>query len=290
MVVRPAGIATLTVFCALTGLFLGAVLARRASTLALGSVMVWVLVVPLPTPGWPPRGWVMVACDVGQGDGLVLEAAPGSAVVVDTGPEPASMDRCLRRLGVRRIPLLVLTHFHADHIDGLAGALHERQVDAIEVTSLADPFSGAQQVRAVAARAGVPVRIASYGETARAGRLTWQVLAPSHDPPAGSESPPNDASLVLLVQVRGIRILLMGDEEGGSQAQVLQDTGGVRADVLKVAHHGSARQDPDLVRATGARLAVISVGAGQRLRPPRAVTARAPARCRHAGRAHRPGR
>ena len=67
--------------------------------------------------------------------------------------------------------------------------------------------------------------------------------------------------MVLLVETRGIRILMMGDEEDGSQAQLLRDTGGVRADVLKVAHHGSARQDPDLVRATGARLAVISVGA-----------------------------
>ena len=52
----------------------------------------------------------------------------------------------------------------------------------------------------------------------------------------------------------------MGDEEDGSQSRLLRETGGVRADVLKVAHHGSARQDPDLVRATGARLAVISVG------------------------------
>ena len=52
----------------------------------------------------------------------------------------------------------------------------------------------------------------------------------------------------------------MGDEEDGSQERLFAETGGVRADVLKVAHHGSARQDPDLVRATGARLAVISVG------------------------------
>ncbi len=256
----PLGLALLTVVCVLVCLFLGAVLARRVSTLALGSLMVGVLLVPLPTPGWPPQGWVMVACDVGQGDGLVLHAGPGSAVVVDTGPDPAAMDDCLRRLDVQRIPLVVLTHFHADHVDGLAGALHGRSVGAIEVTSLADPLSGAQQVRGVADRAGVPVRTAAYGETGRVGPLTWQVIAPSHEPSAGSESPPNDASLVLLVRTQGIRILMMGDEEGGSQSQLMRDTGGVPADVLKVAHHGSARQDPDLVRSTGARLAVVSVG------------------------------
>ncbi len=116
-------------------------------------------------------------------------------------------------------------------------------------------------MQGLAARAGVPVHVASYGETGRVGPLSWQVIAPSHPPSSASESPPNDASVVLLVETRGIRILMMGDEEDGSQGQLMRDTGGVRADVLKVAHHGSARQDPDLVRATGAGLAVISVGA-----------------------------
>jgi competence protein ComEC len=254
------GVAVLTVLCLVVSLVLGALLARRAGTLVLGVVMVGVLLVPLPSPGWPPRGWVMVACDVGQGDGLVLNAGPHTAMVVDTGPDPAAMDGCLRRLGVDRVPLLVLTHFHADHVDGLSGAMRGRDVGAIEVTSLADPPSGAVEVHDVASRSGVPVRVAAYGETGRLGRLSWQVIAPSEPPPSDSESPPNDASVVLLVQTRGIRILLMGDEEDGSQAELLRETGGVRADVLKVAHHGSARQDPDLVRDTGARLAVISVG------------------------------
>ena len=70
----------------------------------------------------------MVACDVGQGDGLVLNAGRGSAMVVDAGPDPRAMDGCLRRLGVERVPLLVLTHFHADHVDGLAGVVHGRRV------------------------------------------------------------------------------------------------------------------------------------------------------------------
>ncbi len=68
--------------------------------------------------------------------------------------------------------------------------------------------------------------------------------------------------MVLLVRSRGIRLLLMGDEEEASQTRLLRETGGVRADVLKVAHHGSASQDPDLVRATGTRVAVVSVGEG----------------------------
>ena len=106
------------------------------------------------------------------------------------------------------------------------------------------------------------MRVASPGERARVGPLRWQVVAPTGPTPPDSDSPPNDASVVLLVESRGIRLLLMGDEEEASQARLLRETGGIAADVLKVAHHGSASQDPDLVRATGARLAVVSVGAG----------------------------
>lgn len=256
----PAGVAALSVLCVVIALLLGALLARRTATVCLGVLMVVALLVPLPTPGWPPRDWVMVACDVGQGDGLVLNAGHGSAVVVDAGPDADAMDRCLGALGVRSVPLVVLTHFHADHVDGLEGVLHDRSVGRIAVTSLADPLSGVRLVEGVAARAGVPVQRAAYGEVGRLGALSWQVVAPSRTPSPGVESPPNESSVVLLVESRGIRLLLMGDEEEGSQARLWRETAGVRADVLKVAHHGSARQEPDLVRGLGASLAVISVG------------------------------
>lgn len=254
------GVAVLTVLCVVIALFLGALLARRAATICVGVLMVTAMMVPLPTPGWPPRDWVMVACDVGQGDGLVLNAGQGSAVVVDAGPDADAIDRCLGTLGVERVPLVVLTHFHADHVDGLEGVLHDRSVGRIEVTALADPLSGVHLVEGVAARAGIPVQRAAYGEVAKLGPLAWQVVAPSRMPSAEAESPANEASVVLLVESRGIRLLLMGDEEEGSQARLWREAAGVRADVLKVAHHGSARQDPDLVRGLGARLAVISVG------------------------------
>ena len=145
-------------------------------------------------------------------------------------------------------------------MDGLEGVLHDRQVGAIEVTTLAEPMSGVRLVQALAASARVPVQRAAYGESRRVGPLRWQVIAPAQEPSADSESPPNDSSIVMLVETHGQRILLMGDEEDTSQDDLLRTTGGVRADVLKVAHHGSARQDPDLLRGLGARLAVISVG------------------------------
>ena len=116
-------LALLTLLCA--GVVAGTpwVLRRRWAGCGCAALMVVAVLQPVPTLGWPPDGWVMVACDVGQGDGLVLSSGPGTAVVVDTGPEPEAMSRCLDRLGVRSVAAVVITHLHADHVDGLAGVL-----------------------------------------------------------------------------------------------------------------------------------------------------------------------
>lgn len=272
--VSAPGLVGLTVLTVLVALLLGPVLARRDAALLLTAVLVVCLLVPMPGGGggprwwppwpsaWPPAGWAMVACDVGQGDGLVLRVGPGEAVVVDAGPDPDAMDGCLRRLGVDRVPVVVLTHFHADHVAGLEGVLRGREVGAVETTSLRDPATGVRLVDEAAAAAGVPVRTASYGESRRVGDLRWQVVGP-----IGRESEANDASVVVLAEVAGepgTRMLLLGDQEQPSQQRLLRslpDLGGAPIDVLKVAHHGSADQHPELVRAAAADLAVISVGA-----------------------------
>ena len=81
-------------------------------------------------------GWVLVACDVGQGDALVLNtgAGPGRRGRHRTGSE-GRWTGCLSRLGVRSVPLVVLTHFHADHVDGLPAVLAGRATAEVEVTA-----------------------------------------------------------------------------------------------------------------------------------------------------------
>ena len=238
---------------------------RRTTGLACCGVLVAAVLVRVPTPGWPPGGWLMVACDVGQGDGLVLNTgAPHTAVVVDAGPDPTAMDVCLSGLGVTRVPLVVLTHFHADHVDGLPGVLHGRDVARIEVSRLADPPDGVRLVRDAAAGAGLTPRVAPYAVTRRIGDLTLEPVWPLPTSPTvgpGDGSTANNASVVLLARIRGVTFLLGGDIEPEGQATLAAMLPGLHVDVLKVPHHGSRYQDVPFLQSLGARLAVISVGA-----------------------------
>src|SRR5690606_2997039 len=187
-------------------------LLRRPVIAAAAAAAAAAVLVAAPSPGWPPDGWLLVGCRVGQGDAFVLNAGHGSAVVVDAGPEPAAVDRCLDDAGVERVPLLVLTHYHEDHVGGLRGVLDGRRVAEVLVSPLREPREQAAMVAADLADAGVPLAEAAAGERRAVGPLEVRVIWPRTIIGAG-ESAANDASVVLDVLTHGVRVLLAGDIE-----------------------------------------------------------------------------
>lgn len=253
-----------------------------------------VVLVPIRTwhPGWPPRDWVLAACDVGQGDALALSLGDHTAIVIDVGPDPRTVDACLDRLRIEHIVLLVLTHPHADHIAGLNGALHGRSVAAIAVAphelngqaadsvarSTASPGDGsatgtdtrgvvgnAADVRAIATRESITVLELSAGHLLEFGDLRLDVLASatSARPRALGADDANNRSLVIAATTPAGRILLTGDIEDTAQQRLLRrDADALRADILKVPHHGSRTTTAAFLAAVRPRLAVVSAGTG----------------------------
>ncbi len=101
----------------------------------------------------------------------------------------------------------------------------------------------------------------------------------AHHSAAGADdgeesSAENDESLIVRVDTPTMSLLATGDVEQAGQQAALSDPAALRVDVLKVPHHGSARQDPDFLRATGARIAIVSVGADNAYGHPTAGTLR----------------
>ncbi|MFV0633285.1 ComEC/Rec2 family competence protein [Demequina sp.] len=204
------------------------------------------------------EGWDVVACDVGQGDMMLLRAGPAQAVVIDTGPAADVARACLEAHGVREVPLLVVTHPHADHDGGVAGVL--------AVASVGQAWINAESLGTGAARLlereGVPIRVPERGERFAFGDADLTVLSALHAEP---ESATNDGSVVVLARAQEATVLALGDLEPDGQTVLASALSrGVSVDAVKVAHHGSAAQDPGLIALIDARVALVSAGEGNR--------------------------
>ncbi|MBM9467352.1 ComEC/Rec2 family competence protein [Nakamurella leprariae] len=256
----PAGIVLLV---GSTGVGLLVLRARRVRALVaatgLGAVVV-LLPAQWMSPGWPLPSWRVALCEVGQGDAILLRTeAPDAAVVVDTGPDPHLMDACLDRFGITVVPLVVLTHLHADHVDGLPGVLDGRTVGAVGVGPGREPAGAWQAVLHDADAAGVPVVPLPTGTRWWTGGVVLEVLGPRGSW-GGSEGAVNNESVVLTATVDGLRVLLTGDIEREAQQALLDAGVDLTADVLKAPHHGSGNLLPTFVRAVAAPVVLIGVG------------------------------
>jgi competence protein ComEC len=241
-----------------------AALAVAATALAVGVATRWALARP---PGYvAPVGLRVTFLDVGQGDAELLEV-PEGAVLVDAGPPEARVGDQLRRLGVRSLSAVVITHPHLDHVGGAAHVVERLRVGRVLDPLQPGVWPAERELRREAGERGVPVVAAREGQSFRLGRLVIRVLWPDGGGLAGEN--PHHHGVVLLASFGAVDLLLPGDAESEVTAPLP-----LRAvEVLKVAHHGSA--DPGLAAELGRlrpRFAVIEVGAGNVYGLPSAAT------------------
>jgi competence protein ComEC len=222
---------------------------------------------PADRRSWPPPNWILLACDVGQGDAIIIRQ-DSAVVVVDAGPDPTRVDACLRGAGVSDISTLVISHFHRDHVGGIEGVLAGRSVQQIVGTPLREPTEEYEKVRAAAQAQSISVEALTAGGVVRTGDITLTALWPKRIIRSGS--PPNNASLVLAVEVDGLRILLTGDIEPEAQSAIMAAPGDF--DIAKVPHHGSRNQHPRFAAWANASVAFITVGADNDYGHPAAET------------------
>jgi competence protein ComEC len=227
-------------------------LASAAMAVVIGLVLGSSAVRTVAGPLTVPSAWQVAMCDVGQGDATLWRSG-GATALVDTGPDPAALDRCLTRFGIDRIDLLVLTHFDLDHVGGSpavigrAALVVHGPVDGDADQRLLDRF----------AAAGAQLRQATTGTSGALGATRWQALGP-----APHTEPGNDASVAIDVAGAGFpRTVLLGDLGEESQAALRRRVDVPRVQIVKVSHHGSADQDADLYQDLHPAVGLIGVGA-----------------------------
>jgi competence protein ComEC len=227
-----------------------------------------------------PDGWTRITVlDVGQGDAILVEGAMGGRVLIDGGPDPDRL-RALLDARVpawdRRIDVVVLTHPHEDHAAGLVGLLGRYRIGNFFEPGMAGPGPGYIALAGLLENSGQHRGRLATGDrfTVDAGafRVLWPDRGSVPATPSDEGTGINNVSIVLQLTVGRCTFLLMGDVEQGIDP-ILLGRGLPRADMLKVAHHGSgtATTQPFL-DAVRPRVAVVSVGAKNRYGHPNRQT------------------
>jgi len=211
------------------------------------------------------QGWQVLNCDVGQGDALLIRSE-GQIALIDVGREDAPIDKCLKNLGIQRLDLLVLTHFDADHIGGIAGAMRNRSAGLVLISGFKDDRPLVSLVSEVLSNAADSVQVGHRGMTGMLGGARWMVLSPTASALEAEDS--NDASVVMTFDFQNFSLLSLGDLGESGQNRLMRNSWPTlkalseQPLVLKVAHHGSKDQSVQLHELIQPDVAIFSVGQG----------------------------
>lgn len=234
--------------------------------------------------------WLVWACDVSQGDGFLTRGRDHQIYMMDVGQDPHLVLDCLAKAGVKKIDVLFISHYHADHYGALEAVLESVTVNEIVTGPIVERNAGTERVFAAAQAHGVSIYAIGSSQTetrfgvgARLPDLlqqsanedssaAWSLAWPTSDELAllaknsdlGADQT-NNLSMVVAVELfGGYRAIFLGDleEEGQSRfARYLQQNGGSRSfEIVKMAHHGSASQSSDLARILDPEITLIGVG------------------------------
>lgn len=201
--------------------------------------------------------------DVGQGDATLVRSPSGKVILIDGGSGFDRVNRLLIARGIKKIDLMILSHAHLDHVNGLIGIIQKYPVGEVIDSGFSYPSFVYERLLEEVDKRDVNYQKVLKGDQFKLDELTITILAPEGEFISGSNSDVNNASIVSLISFNEFDLLLPGDIEREAIGKLLDGDNDISAEVLKVSHHGSGtgttREFLDSVDPIDA---VISVGAG----------------------------
>lgn len=227
----------------------------------IGALLLVLLLVPV-CAGAELSVWFL---DVGQGDCTVV-VCDGESMIIDGGPAGSSQfvySFIRDELGLDSLDYMISTHPHEDHLPGLTAVLNAVPADLVLSPVLEWNTRRFELFTEYAARQGAPVVVPEAGDTMQLGGAAVTVLQCWPESVLWRENDVNDMSIVVRIDYGETSFIVTGDAEEASEYMMIDSGVPLKADVLRVGHHGSTYSTSgEFLEAVSPRYAVISCGKG----------------------------
>ncbi|MFH2105249.1 MAG: ComEC/Rec2 family competence protein [Parcubacteria group bacterium] len=211
--------------------------------------------------------------DVGQGDAVYIRTPAKQDILIDGGPDNSVLAKLGQAMPFydRQIELMILTHPHADHLDGLVDILQRYEVEQVLYAGVEYKSAAYDEWQKLIASKNISTKIAQSGQTVKLGEAKIDILFPDHDMKEKTIKNLNNSSVIGRLNFGQHSFLLTGDAEQEVEKSLLDQfpSDMLKSDVFKAGHHGSDTSNTkDFLATVKPEIAVISVGEDNKYKHP----------------------